>query len=139
MRSFTIAAIIALVPVSYVLVIAPPAAAQTVHITQTQPAQTATQMAAVTQDNKVKVGDLVRPASGGELMTVTKIKGDEAICDSADGARKDARYPIAQLVVVSSLRDQALAPSNEPRIYRPCPANVVTSSGRHECLGMGGQ
>lgn len=137
MRSATIAAIIAALSVSCLPVTAPPAGAQTVDVNQAPSSSATPQTAGVTQ-NKVKVGDLVRPASGGPLMTVTAIKDAEAICESPDGTRKNARYPIAQLVVISGLLDQALSPSNEPRTYRPCPANVVTSSGRHECLGLGG-
>ena len=86
--------------------------------------------------SRVKVGDLVRPSNGGPLMTVRAIKHGVAICDwqSWDGVPSKARFPIGQLVVIGGPGFNQ-GPLTEPHPYRPCPANVITKHGRHECLG----
>ena len=81
----------------------------------------------------IKVGDLVRPSDGGPLMTVRSIKKGLAICvwQAWDGSSHKGRFPLSQLISVGS----APPPLIEPQPYRPCPADVMTRKGRHECLG----
>lgn len=85
---------------------------------------------------RVRVGALVRPSTGGPLMTVRSIKHGFAICDweSWSGARTKARFPISQLVVIGGPGSPASRPLTEPQPYRPCPADVIAANGRHECL-----
>jgi hypothetical protein len=82
-----------------------------------------------------EVGDWVRPVSGGPTMRIRAINGDTAICDFSDaqGTRTD-EFPIAQLIFVAG-RGLTSPPLLEPRRYRPCPAEVIMSNGRHTCLG----
>lgn len=50
----------------------------------------------------LKVGDLVRFASGGPMMTVRAIKGGKATCYwmNQNGRLQSGRYPIAELVAI---------------------------------------
>lgn len=83
----------------------------------------------------LKAGDLVRPLSGGPVMTVREVKGNEVICGwHVMGAAHKATFPVSQLSLVGGPSYQQ-RPAAEPQPYRPCPANVITRSGRHECLG----
>ena len=87
------------------------------------------------QPADLKVGDWVRPVSGGPTMRIRAINGDTAICDFSDvqGTRTD-EFPIAQLIFVAG-RGRTAPPLLEPRRYLPCPANVIMSNGRQACLG----
>jgi uncharacterized protein YodC (DUF2158 family) len=80
------------------------------------------------------VGDSVQSVSGGSVMTVRSIDGGQALCDwaDADGKKHSARFPIKDLVASST--DDKLPAMNEPQPYKPCPANVITAQGKHECL-----
>ncbi len=91
-------------------------------------------VAAATQ-SAPKVGNWVRPLSGGQAMQIETLKGDEAILawNDGKGAQHHAQFPLADLSVVDG--PSADLPSlAEPQPYRPCPANVITQQGQHECL-----
>ena len=81
----------------------------------------------------LKVGDSVQSVSGGSVMTVRAIDGDQVLCDWTDTTgQHSARFPIKDLVARST--DDKLPAMNEPQPYKPCPADVITAQGKHECL-----
>jgi uncharacterized protein YodC (DUF2158 family) len=85
-------------------------------------------------------GDLVRLRSGGPLMTVKSVQGDQVICSwsEEDGELRSGSFPIAMLAAPVKL------PPNDPNLqkderaadqyYRThCPSGVLTLSGKFEC------
>jgi hypothetical protein len=82
----------------------------------------------------LRIGDLVRPLSGGPAMRVRAVEGDQAICDSVNGLRRNVRYAVADLAVIGR-HGRARRWQTEPKTYRPCPASVILKNGRHACLG----
>lgn len=91
--------------------------------------------AQLAQTSSLKVGDHVRAVSGGALMTVRSIEGGNAICEwqGEDGTNHKAAFPPNDLVAVSGTEAAPII-TTEPEPYRPCPADVVTAEGRHECI-----
>jgi len=100
-------------------------------------AQTKMQPAAQPAQTQIKVGDQVRTVSGGALMTVRAIQGGNATCEwqGENGALRTAAFPLNVLVAIGGPGTVA-APvtTDESQPYRPCPAEVVTAEGRHECI-----
>jgi uncharacterized protein YodC (DUF2158 family) len=58
----------------------------------------------ITLGSGLKVGDLVRFVTGGPLMTVRAIEGNEAVCswESFGGRLRTHRYLISELIVIGS-------------------------------------
>ena len=81
------------------------------------------------------VGDMVQSTSGGPVMRVQSINGDQANCQWRDkgGKVRQERFSVAQLTVTAAPMKNEYE-FEEPAPYHPCPANVITRNGRHECL-----
>jgi uncharacterized protein YodC (DUF2158 family) len=85
-------------------------------------------------------GDLVRVLSGGPLMTVTKIQGDQVNCSWTDwnGDLKSETFPIAVLSVPVTI------PAPDPSLdaderatdqyyAKHCPSGSVSITGKFTC------
>jgi hypothetical protein len=90
---------------------------------------------ATAAESTLKIGDWVRPLSGGQAMQIVTFTGDEAILTWTDnrGGQHHAQFPLADLSVVDGPTPYP-PPLVEPQPYRPCPANVINQQGKHECL-----
>lgn len=142
MRTTTLVSAIAAVSLAYTFAMGSFALAESVTPSPTPPAASSVEgVQPVDTQSSIKVGDLVRSAAGGPVMKVRAINGDQAVCDPLDANARRATLPITQLIAVTdternqSADTESNQPSlNEPQTYHPCPAEVVTADGRHECL-----
>ena len=85
-------------------------------------------------------GDFVRLRSGGPLMTVKSVQGDQVICDwgNEDGELQSGSFPIAMLTepfILSPLDPNLLKDERESdQYYRThCPREFILPSGRVQC------
>lgn len=85
-------------------------------------------------------GDLVRLRSGGPLMVVKSVQGDQVICDwgSEDGELQSGSFPVAMLT------EPFTSPPREPNLQKDereldrydrthCPREFVVPSGKVQC------
>jgi uncharacterized protein YodC (DUF2158 family) len=104
---------------------------------ESAPAKTAMQS---TVPPPLRSGDLVRVRSGGPLMTVTGIEGDQVNCSWTDwnGELKSESFPIAVLSVpvTGPPEDPSLKQDERAadRYYQKhCPSGSVSFTGKFEC------
>jgi uncharacterized protein YodC (DUF2158 family) len=100
------------------------------------PSKAATQVTAPA----LRSGDLVRVRSGGPLMTVTGVQGDQVNCawTDWDGALKSETFPIAVLSVPVTVppEDPNLEKDEQAtdQYYRKhCPPGSLTVTGKYVC------
>jgi uncharacterized protein YodC (DUF2158 family) len=85
-------------------------------------------------------GDLVRIRSGGPLMTVIGVQGDQVNCTwtTLDGELRSESFPIAVLVEPVTLppTDPGMAQDEQATdqyYQKHCPSGVTTITGKFEC------
>lgn len=98
---------------------------------------------AATQSHKVSPlhnGDLVRVRSGGPLMTVIGVRGDQANCFWTDegGELRSEAFPIAALTEPVTIPSENRAMEQDERAVdryyeKHCPTGVVLFTGRFQC------
>jgi uncharacterized protein YodC (DUF2158 family) len=104
---------------------------------ESAPANTAMQS---TASPSLRSGDLVRVRSGGPLMTVTGIQGDQVNCSwtDLDGELRSENFPMAVLSVpVTAPREDPSLQQDEraaDQYYQKhCPSGSVSFTGKFQC------
>ena len=88
----------------------------------------------------LRTGDEVHLRSGGPLMTVDRVEGDQAICHWATeyGELRSGSFPIVELSAPITLPpvdpDQQKDEAAADRYYQShCPSGVISPTGKFEC------
>jgi uncharacterized protein YodC (DUF2158 family) len=97
--------------------------------------------ASVHQDRPIQSGDLVRVRSGGPLMTVTGVQGDQVNCSWADwnGRLQSESFPVASLAPPLTVPPEDPNLKQDERVvdqyYRThCPRGSISiTTGKFEC------
>jgi uncharacterized protein YodC (DUF2158 family) len=83
-------------------------------------------------------GDLVRVRSGGPLMTVSQIQGDQVVCDwTENGEMRSGRFPVAVLASRLTAPPDFNADRDERTVdqyyQKHCPSGWLSYTGKFAC------